>query len=240
MHFLVTAFNTFSSIFNVARESSCALNFLLLKFTTMFRNFINSLCGKLLEEKKNKLVSFFEQIDLFENFTPHELLTFTENLAISKREYSTNELVFEEGQTGVSMYFVYDGRIGVYKNYGKPDEVKLAELHKGSVFGEISMLRETPRTATIAALEPSILLAISQKDIEEFMTIHPSVAFKLIKNFASKLSLDLEHCNKNMESFKHRLNETIEEIEELSDDLKKCKERLKKYKATKPEEEQPL
>ncbi len=197
----------------------------------MMKFSIRALCEKFLQSKEeHKLVSFFKQVELFKNFSVDEIMEFIESVPISRREYAAGELIFHEGQGGVSMYFVLEGRVRIYKNYGKEDEIKLADIGRGGLFGEISMLRETPRTATVVALEPTVLLAVSQSDIEDFMNTHPDIAYKLVKNFASKISIDLENSNKKQEELEHKILELREEIKELHNELYKCNEKLKKLK----------
>ena len=192
---------------------------------------IRALCEKFLQSKEeHKLISFFKSVELFKNFSVDEIFSFIESVPISRREYAAGELIFHEGQGGVSMYFVLEGRVRIYKNYGKEDEIKLADLGKGGLFGEISMLRETPRTATVIAMEPTVLLAVAQSDIEEFMNTHPDIAYKLVRNFASKIAIDLENSNKRQEELEHKILELSSEIKELQNELQKCREKLKKLR----------
>ncbi len=194
---------------------------------------IRALCEKFLQSKEeHKLVSFFKEVELFRNFTVEEILNFIESVPISRREFAAEELVFHEGQGGVSMYFVLEGRVRIFKNYGKNDEIKLADVTRGGLFGEISMLRETPRTATVIAMEPTVLLAVSQTDIEDFMNTHPDIAYKLVRNFASKIAIDLENSNKMQEELEHKIIKLNEEIKDLQKEIQKCRDKIKQLKQT--------
>ncbi|GEM_PF-5757982 len=198
---------------------------------------LRSICEKILKNKgENKLVTFFKDVELFRDFTDEEILNFIESVPISTREYAPGEMVFHEGQGGVSVYFVFEGRVGIYKNYGETDEITLAHLHKGDFFGEISFLRETPRTATVVAMQPTVLLAISQRDIEEFMNNYPHIAYKILKNFAIKLSNDLEKSNKQMENYVKTIHSLSEEVEILKKELNSCKSKLKPSNSREKEE----
>ena len=67
--------------------------------------------------------------------------------------YNPGSIICREGETGDCMYEVESGKVGVYHDYGGPDEKLIAELYSNKVFGEMGLLDHAPRSATVVALE---------------------------------------------------------------------------------------
>ena len=73
--------------------------------------------------------------------------------------------VVREGETGDSAYIVERGRLRVYKRFGD-EERTLRTLGRGDVFGETAILAESPRTASVVALEECWLVVVSRDTLE--------------------------------------------------------------------------
>jgi CRP/FNR family cyclic AMP-dependent transcriptional regulator len=76
------------------------------------------------------------------------------------RTYKSGETVFEEGAKTREMFIVQDGKVAIYKNT-PTGEVLLAYIEKGGVIGEMSLLDNMPRSATVRAVELSTLIVIN-------------------------------------------------------------------------------
>ena len=75
------------------------------------------------------------------------------------------ELVLREGEPGNSLYIVLDGNLEVTKRHGGQD-VLLAVYKPGQFFGEMALLEQGPRSASVRALRESRLLVISQDALQ--------------------------------------------------------------------------
>ncbi len=103
------------------------------------------------------------------------------------KKYNTDAVVTLEGENTHEMYFILSGKVGVYLNTFTDDAVKLTELGVGEVFGEMSLLDELPRSATVIALEPLSVLEIDRNHFEIFISRQPEMAFKMMKALATRL-----------------------------------------------------
>ncbi|PYG90332.1 hypothetical protein LY28_00213 [Ruminiclostridium sufflavum DSM 19573] len=103
------------------------------------------------------------------------------------KRYNTDAVVTLEGENTNEMYFILSGKVGVFLNTFTDDAVKLTELSVGETFGEMSLLDELPRSATVIALEPLSVLEIDRSNFELFISRQPEMAFKMMKAMASRL-----------------------------------------------------
>lgn len=92
------------------------------------------------------------------------------------------EIVVEEGKTGTSMFVVVQGGLEVLRGRGpdgKPLKggagALLARLGDGDFFGEMALVANSPRLATVRAAEESILLEIDREALEHVIVAHPFV-----------------------------------------------------------------
>ena len=73
--------------------------------------------------------------------------------------------VFREGDPADNFYFIARGRVAVFKRVGQADQ-RLRVLEAGDAFGEIALLQDSPRTATIRTLVPTTLLALGRDQFQ--------------------------------------------------------------------------
>ena len=85
------------------------------------------------------------------------------------------ETLFEEGSEGDEAYVIKEGRLEILKQSGGR-EVLLAARVSGEVIGEMALLEEAPRMATVRAQTDAVLIAISKHDLDRLLTTSHSAA----------------------------------------------------------------
>lgn len=104
-------------------------------------------------------------------------------LAKFVRAYDVNTILFEKGDPGGEMFYILSGSVAV-KNNG----ATIRTLGAGDYFGEMAMLLNEPRTATIAIASPGTqLVAISQNNFETLLRENPAIVRSLLKDMALRL-----------------------------------------------------
>ena len=86
-------------------------------------------------------------------------------------EAASGTVIVRQGDPGDRFYIIESGEVSVSKN-GRP----IASLTRGDFFGEIALLREIPRIATVAASADTLLYALERDDFLEAVTGHPQSA----------------------------------------------------------------
>ncbi|HMA91983.1 MAG TPA: cyclic nucleotide-binding domain-containing protein [Polyangiaceae bacterium] len=96
--------------------------------------------------------------------------------------------LFREGEDGRAMYVVLRGEVEVSKRSHRGTEARVALLGPGDWFGEMSIVDVQPRSASILALAPTSLLAVTTNDLDQLYR-HDLKAYAIIVlNLARELS----------------------------------------------------
>ena len=69
-----------------------------------------------------------------------------------ERTFNGGEVIIREGDSGNTFFQLLEGRVGVFKNYDKADEVQVAVIEPGQYFGEMAVIENYPRSSTVVAI----------------------------------------------------------------------------------------
>ena len=86
---------------------------------------------------------------------------------MSREKYPSGAVIIRQGDEGDKFYIIRSGKVNIYRTAEGHEEF-LAQLGEGDFFGELALLKQVPRAATVRAIEDVELLTLS-KDI--FMEI---------------------------------------------------------------------
>jgi uncharacterized protein (DUF2225 family) len=103
------------------------------------------------------------------------------------KKYNADEIFFNAGDPGHEMYIILKGRVGVYITSIDGFPIMITELVSGDFFGEMSLLEDQPRSATIGAIEDTIVLVINESNFEQVIAQQPSLAYRIMKGMSSRV-----------------------------------------------------
>lgn len=101
-----------------------------------------------------------------------------------KHSFPKNSFIITEGDETNSMYILLSGKIRVFSSDSQGKEVTLLTQTPVSYFGELALLSNEPRSASVISLEKSDCAIIAQSDFKAWLSNHPEVAFSLIQDLA--------------------------------------------------------
>ena len=104
-----------------------------------------------------------------------------------QKTFEPGELIVEEGRTGNGLYAIISGNVEAVKAPGTEQERTVNRLGTGEVFGEMALLGEWPRTATVRAIDEVECLGIDRWVFLTQLERHPQVGIKLLQVLAQKL-----------------------------------------------------
>jgi CRP-like cAMP-binding protein len=105
----------------------------------------------------------------------------------SRRRFRRGEVVFHQGDPGDSLHIVSSGGLKVLLPGTEGDEAIIATLRPGDFFGELSLLDGSPRSATVAAVEPSETLALPRDSFRDLLDRDPAVRDALLAGLAHQM-----------------------------------------------------
>ncbi len=95
------------------------------------------------------------------------------------------EILFREGDAGQTLYIVASGQVAVI--HEGPPQVVTAHLGAGAFFGEVALITEQPRGATVTAVDDVELLAIDRDLVSQLIADHPEVLFVILRFVRDRL-----------------------------------------------------
>jgi hypothetical protein len=139
-------------------------------------------------ERKNAVTRHLDalrEIELFREFTMAELVTVYNVLTLTHVE--RGHTAIREGDQGEYLFVIVEGRCEVSR-----EGSAIATLGPGAHFGEMALLNQRPRTATVTALERTRLLRLDRVSFHTLIGREPTIASKFLWKFAQTLSLRLD------------------------------------------------
>jgi AAA family ATP:ADP antiporter len=137
-------------------------------------------------------VLFLKSIPLFEHLDDEDLAAAAE--IASEHEYAANEVIYSEEQVAHHLYVMVRGKVEVLYRVGSSQR-RVAVLGEKESFGEMSILDDEPRprSATVRALEATLVLKIDRDSFRELIYEHPQISFAVFKMLSRRLrQKDLE------------------------------------------------
>ena len=104
----------------------------------------------------------------------------------SSREYPKDTMIFSEAQSGADMFIIQKGEVAITKVV-KGEEVTLALLNKGDMFGEMALIENKPRSACAIAHTDCTLMVVNRSNFNQMVTTQPQLIAKLTTTLAERL-----------------------------------------------------
>jgi CRP/FNR family transcriptional regulator len=95
------------------------------------------------------------------------------------RVYKDNQMIFCENEPGDELYIIQGGKVKITKIVD--EEVLLAVLKPGDIFGEMALLENRPRSASAITFGDTSLMAINRQNFETMVQTQPQLATRLIQ-----------------------------------------------------------
>jgi len=103
---------------------------------------------------------------------------------LRRRQYRRGEVVFRQGDPGHALYVLVEGRLKVVLPAETGEEAILNVLGPGDVLGELALLDAEPRSATIVALEPVVVVTLAREDFLELLGRSPAAVEGVLAGLA--------------------------------------------------------
>lgn len=131
------------------------------------------------------LISFLAATEFFGLLPPEslkELASKFETLSIL-----SGETLIKEGEKGDCLFLVISGRLRTLKHGQDQEDAILNEIGNGELIGELALLTQAPRAATVIAIRDSLLLKLSQQSFEAFIQAKPLQMMPIVRSAITRI-----------------------------------------------------
>ncbi len=103
------------------------------------------------------------------------------------KSFSKNTVLINEGDRSDALYVILDGQVKVYASDENGKEVILNIQGPGEYFGELALIDEVPRSASVMTLKSSRLAFVSRESFEACLVENPALALKLVRSLTQRI-----------------------------------------------------
>ncbi len=126
-----------------------------------------------------------QQVELFQGLSAAELETLS--ASSSSRAFPKNTVVIHENDPADSLFIIESGKVKVYCSDKNGKEFIMNTQNEGDYFGELALLDDSSRSASVRTVEKSSFCIIFKDDFNRVLDEHPNIARKLIRNLAQRV-----------------------------------------------------
>ena len=123
-------------------------------------------------------VNFLRGVHLFSGLTDTYLQQIAEYCV--PRSYKKDETIIKQGAPGVGLFIISSGKVKIVKELFRGEKLEIATHGPGDFFGEIAVLDNAARSASVIAVEETECLVITAWDFKARMKAHPEIALELL------------------------------------------------------------
>ncbi len=124
--------------------------------------------------------TFLARVPIFSNCTEPEIAAIAG--VAQESQFAPGQIIVTQGTPGQAFYLILEGRVEILR-----DGTSLGAFGPGDFFGEMSLLDQAPRSATIRAIDATTCLMLSSWDFKSLLERHPSIAIKLLEVLSRRL-----------------------------------------------------
>ena len=120
------------------------------------------------------------RVPLFAGISSESMARLAE--ATGEQDFGAGQFIVRQGQVGTGLYVVLSGSVKVVRG---ADE--LARLGGGDFFGELSVIDQQPRNASVQAVEPTACLALASWDLLALLESDAQLSLNLIRGLVERV-----------------------------------------------------
>jgi CRP-like cAMP-binding protein len=133
------------------------------------------------------------RVPFFEGLTREALALIAQ--ATTEESHATGTKIFQYGDAGDKLFILLEGKVRISREVAGMGEEALAVLGPGEVFGEMSLIDESPRSADARVHERCRLFVIAKEDFDELLFLNKDLAYEVLWNCVRLLSARLRETN---------------------------------------------
>ena len=130
-------------------------------------------------------VALLEHAPLFSVLPPEDMRDLATKFYSGR--YRRSEAIFREGEPAERLFLVSNGRVKLHVNSARGDELLVAVVGRGEIFGELAVIDRGPRAMSARAMEESVVFALNGETFWTLLENRPALARRLLELMARRL-----------------------------------------------------
>ncbi|MCH7965639.1 MAG: cyclic nucleotide-binding domain-containing protein [Bacteroidetes bacterium] len=152
--------------------------------------------------EKSDLQISLQSIPLFESLGKRDLSLILN--IIHSRSYLTGEYIFYQGDPGIGLYVIREGKVRIIRSDEEGNEIELAIFSKGDFFGELAMIDGEKRSASAVAKSDVRAAVIFKPDLDEFIEKYPKKGINILYGISKIIATRLRLLNEDFFSIQSK------------------------------------
>ncbi len=114
----------------------------------------------------------------------------------STRKLAKGDILMKKGDVGDSLFLIQHGWMKIVTEDSKGDELIINKCGPGETIGEMALLDQSPRSATVIALEDAQVVELKQDVFEKVLNQRPDVSLSIIRSYSDRLRFSTTYIEK--------------------------------------------
>lgn len=148
--------------------------------------------------RTGRIQNLIREIPLFDTLNSDEVFEISKYLSL--RRVPAQSCLIREGEVGEFMFFIVDGEVEIRLASQGPHQV-LAVYSAGSTVGEMALIDDYARSATVIAIRETEILLLSRGKFETILQTQPTMGIKILKGLGKIISLRLRAAHGRFADF---------------------------------------
>ncbi len=149
---------------------------------------------------QNEIIGKLKQIPLFAGICKNDDFMNEVSRICTIRKFHKDETIIKEGDIGSEMFIVYDGSVEIVKKTRAGDDYTVVKLKAeyNVFFGEMALIDDDKRSATVLSSEDSVFIVIEKDDFEKLGNRNPEIGLPVTRVILKTLASRLRKTNEDM------------------------------------------
>ncbi|MBZ0275372.1 MAG: cyclic nucleotide-binding domain-containing protein [Anaerolineae bacterium] len=139
---------------------------------------------------QDKVVRFLNTVPLFQNLNERQLKNLARRFA--ERSYAAGDTIVTQGTVGIGLFIIAEGSAEAVREHHGDEKTVVNTLKSTDFFGELSLLDEAPRTASVIATSATKCLVLTQLDFLSALREDAEMSIAMLKELARRFRRQME------------------------------------------------
>jgi CRP-like cAMP-binding protein len=141
--------------------------------------------------EQENITRFLHTVPMFQGLNERQMTRLAKRF--KERTYTQGETIVTQGTLGIGLFIVESGKVDVVREFGDGSKSVVNQLGPTDFFGELSLLDDSPRTASVVATEPTKCIVLTQLDFMSALQEDAEISIVMLKELAKRFRRYMEN-----------------------------------------------